>query len=112
MTRLEDYFSELEPPHGGLERLRDRLDGPPRRHLPRTAMAFSVAAMAIVAGLLSWPGTVDRERKLLAEMEAILMEARTPALAIDGHEPTELQLDHARALVYWLDPKSLTAVDH
>ncbi|TVS10142.1 MAG: hypothetical protein EA419_11400 [Wenzhouxiangella sp.] len=99
-----DYFRVLEPPAGGLERLRRRIARPRPHPLLRPLVAFgSLALIAVLAGSV-WTtyDAAQQERRAIAELETIFTSARLPPLTIDGVEPVELDLGRDDVLAFWV----------
>lgn len=100
--KTESYFRELDPPSGGLERLRRRLERPrwPSYELVPAAAALT---LVMVAGLWFWQAQDGEQQRAATELRQVFEQARRPALAIDGREPRALELTDSEAVVYWLD---------
>lgn len=101
--KFEHYFRNIDPPQGGLERLRSRLHGRPRRAQAPLAWASALAVLLAVASTLIWSIPKLEERRFLLELEAVFRDAKPPEQTIDGHELRAVRIDPEGALVYWLD---------
>ncbi|AKS40489.1 hypothetical protein [Wenzhouxiangella marina] len=83
---IERYFTELDPPEGGLERLRRRLEKGEHswrqggRRLVPVAIVASVAALITLAVALR-PAT--EEGRLHTELEHVFLTARVADVSID-----------------------------
>jgi hypothetical protein len=103
----ESMFRTLDPPPGGLDRLRNRLH---YRSVSRYWLPAAAAACLVV--VIAWFGH-DRpagDAESLMELRQILEDAKPPPLAIDGKQPTRLDIDTDHAVVYWLDAQEDTGV--
>ncbi len=84
--KLEHYLPELEPPSGGLDRLRDRLKQDSQR--PMTigmTVTAALATLLVVGAILFNPA--DRT-EFNSELRQLLTEASQPEATIDGLAPT------------------------
>ncbi len=106
MSRMEQHFPSLEPPPGGLGRLRERLDRPSRRasgFRPVAAAAVVLAILVFVPWLLELVHTRQNQSLQIEELRRTLAEHRVPPLVIDGQRPRQLELDSERLEAYFLD---------
>jgi hypothetical protein len=83
---IERYFAELDPPEGGLQHLRRRLEKAAEKRKPGgwrlvpLTLAAAVAAMIAIGTSLR---SASQEHRLHAELERVFVAARTPAVSID-----------------------------
>jgi hypothetical protein len=89
-----DLFEELEPPPGGLTRLRSRLKEQRRRGLGRPALAFALA-LALVAAAFGALRTqpVDLRPAVRGSVTAGLIgvDAAGPSVVLEAGQPAGLQ---------------------
>lgn len=102
--KLEHYLPEMDPPPGGLHRLRERLNQ--NRHRP---MAFRMTATATLATLLV-VGVIlfnpaDRT-EFNAELRQVLTQASKPEASIDGLTPTRSVSEDGRLVLFLVEDQS------
>lgn len=101
---IEGLFRELEPPAGGLDRLRSRLRRTQPGHSPHWLPA-AVAGSLLLAVVWFWPLDDGSEDAGVAELRAVLADAAQPPLSIDGASVVRVDVASEHAEIYWLgDP--------
>lgn len=104
--RIKRYFPTLEPPPGGLVRLRARLErSSPQRPLlrPAAALAVMLAMLVSIPWLLDSGQSRQRQSEQLSELRRTLAEHRRPDLTINGQKPRAVELDSDRVEAYFLN---------
>lgn len=86
MRELEDLLPMLEPPAGGLARLRRRIaSGQPRAHWPRWRFTWVAAAcVLVVAALAAEAPTWIAQRRQTVAVTAALRQSLSPRLPAEG----------------------------
>lgn len=105
MTRIDRHFLILEPPAGGLQRLRARLDRgsaslPGKR--PIAAMAVLLAIVIAGGWIFEIASTRHQETVQLDQLRRILADRQNPVLAINGRKPQPLVVESDRVEVYFV----------
>lgn len=100
--QIERYFREIEPPPGGLARLRARLHREPAATWRPLALAGTVAMLALTFTALLWAIPTVQERRFVLELETVFREASLPAVAINGQPVEAIEQKHDGTVIYWL----------
>ncbi|MCC5865566.1 MAG: hypothetical protein JJU31_10640 [Wenzhouxiangella sp.] len=101
---IEGLFRELEPPAGGLDRLRSRLRRTQPGYSPHWLPA-AVAGSLLLAVVWIWQVDDGSEETSVAELRAVLAAAAQPPLSIDGASLVRVDVASEHAEIYWLgDP--------
>lgn len=100
-----DYFRVLEPPAGGLERLRKRIAQPRHRRFLQPVMGCASLAVGAILLTSVWVtfDSARQEQQAIAELESIFTSARQPPLTINGTQPVELELGRDDLIAFWLE---------
>ncbi|GEM_PF-2498005 len=107
---LDDLFSrkwlpELDPPAGGLARLRQRIRRPALRWQWPVPVAVGATALVVLVLVFLPADRTPEPGKLEAELAAALAEVQRPPVYMEGYRTDELESAHPEVKMYLLTPE-------